>query len=295
VREVYDDEYRRRRADHEERVDALLQQHLERQRTRTSHPVDDFLFTYYSHRPAALRLWHPGVRAVVVGASAADFADRRGYVVDSARAAVDPQAVKARLESIRWIRGMLAGTASRLPTLGCFGLHEWAMVYRQDPDDVRHARYPLRLGSRGTDDVVEAHRITCTHFDAFRFFTGPARPLNTVQPTREAQPAHDQPGCLHANMDVYKWSYKLTPLVESELVIDCFELARDIRQVDMQASPYDLSALGVDPIPIETVAGKAEYVRRQREFTDLAAPLRARLVEACDAATRSDVQHVMAR
>jgi hypothetical protein len=284
VHEVDGDEYGRRRPAHEARVDDLLAGWRERTRARAAHPVEDFLFAYYSHRPAALRLWHPGVGSAVVGSGAADFAGRKGYRVETDRASVDLRMVDERTSSIRWIRGLLASTAGRPPALGCFGLHEWAMVYRQRPGDVRHGSYPMRLGAGGTDDVVESHRIACTHFDAFRFFTEPARALNIVQPTRDDQPSNDQPGCLHANMDLYKWAYKLTPLVPSELVADCFDLARDIRRVDMQASPYDLSALGVEPIPIETAAGKSTYVRLQRVFAERAAPLRDRLVEVCDVA-----------
>ena len=74
----------------------------------------------------------------------------------------------------------------------------------------RHA-VPLRLGQAGTDAVVEAHPIRCTHFDAFRFFTPPAVGRNRLQPTRETQPELEQPGCLHATMDLYKWAYKLEP------------------------------------------------------------------------------------
>jgi hypothetical protein len=284
VREIHDDEYRRRRSAHESRVEALVRPHLVRRRRQSAHPVDDFLFTYYSHRPRALRGWQPGVEACVVGRGASDFVGRRGYVVSGDRAAVDVAALTSRRDSIGWIRRLLTGTASRPPALGCFGLHEWAMVYRQTPQQLRHARYPLRLGSSGTDAVVESHRIACTHFDAFRFFTDPARSLNALQPSRESQPAVDQPGCLHANMDLYKWAYKLTPCVPAELVADCFELARDIRQVDMQASPYDLASLGVEPIAIETPAGKAEYVRRQREFAARSSTLRASLIDICDAA-----------
>ena len=66
------------------------------------------------------------------------------------------------------------------------------------------------------------------------------------------------------------------------LVLDCFELARDIRTLDMQASPYDFVPLGYDPIPIETPAGKATYAAAQRSFADRARPLRQRLVELCD-------------
>ena len=77
---------------------------------------------------------------------------------------------------------MLLATRDRAPHYGCFGMHEWAMVYRQPAEQVRHRAWPLRLGATGTDEVVEGHRIVCSHFDAFRFFTDAARPLNALQP-----------------------------------------------------------------------------------------------------------------
>lgn len=83
-------------------------------------------------------------------------------------------------------------------------------------------------------------------------------------------------------MDLYKWAYKLLPAVPSALVLACFELARDVRELDMRAAPYDLSALGYQPVRIETVEGKAEYVDAQREFSERAAPLRQRLIDECD-------------
>ena len=45
---------------------------------------------------------------------------------------------------------------------------------------------------------------------------------------RDEEP-FEQPGCLHANMDLYKWAFKLAPFAPAELVADCFALARDIR------------------------------------------------------------------
>lgn len=245
--------------------------------------MDDFLFTYYSYRPAALRRWHPGMGVTLLGAGVDAYAGSRGYVVEADRAWLDPVWCTTLAGRASRIRSVLVSTASRPAQLGCFGLHEWAMVYRQSPDQVRHPSYPLRLGARGTDEVVETHRIACTHFDAFRFFTEPARSLNVVQPTRQDRPQMEQPGCLHAAMDCYKWAYQLAPLTPSELVADCFELARDVRQVDMAAAPYDLSPLGVEPIPIETAAGKSAYRSAQRGFADHAAVLRQRLVEVCDA------------
>lgn len=64
-----------------------------------------------------------------------------------------------------------------------------------------------------------------------------------------------------------------------EALLDAFELASDIRLLDMQAAPYDLSAWGIAPVRIETADGKAEYVRRQREFADRGSALRGRMLE----------------
>ncbi|MEO7351946.1 MAG: 3-methyladenine DNA glycosylase, partial [Marmoricola sp.] len=118
----------------------------------------------------------------------------------------------SQLSLIESIHRLLVATAGRTPTLGCFGLHEWAMVHQTD--ETRHD-WPLRLGGSGTDQVVESHRITCSHFDAFRFFTDSARPLNTLKPGREDRASFEQPGCLHAGMDLYKHAFRLTPLVPS--------------------------------------------------------------------------------
>jgi len=61
-------------------------------------------------------------------------------------------------------------------------------------------------------------------------------------------------------------------------VAETFSLAREIREIDMRASPYDFTELGFPPIPIETPAGRGEYENIQRDFTRRAAPLRARLL-----------------
>ena len=124
--------------------------------------------------------------------------------------------------------------------------------------------------------------LRCSHFDAYRFFTEPATRRNAEQLTRDSQVATEQPGCVHAAMDCYKWAFKLGPLVESELVMDCLELAADARALDMRASPYDLRDYGFEPIAIETPAGRAEYVRAQQDVAERAAPLRASLADRCD-------------
>jgi hypothetical protein len=276
-------QWRERTAAHEARVDAATAAHLSRRRDHRTHPVEDFLFTYYSFKPAQLRRWHPGAGVRLEGAARAPHRDWRFYAVEGDQARVDTDAFQAaRGDTVRFVRDLLVRTAGRPARFGCFGLHEWAMVYRLDPSDVRHSGWPLRLGPEGTDTVVESHQVACSHFDAYRFFTADAMPRNALRPTRESQSELEQPGCLHAGMDLYKWAVKLGPLVPGELLLDAFELARDIRVLDMRASPYDLVEWGYSPVAIETPEGKAEYVARQRGFAERGNVLRARLVEVCE-------------
>ena len=321
---------------HAERADAFTAGWRERKPLGEKHAIEDFLFTYYPTRPAQLRRWHPGPGVVLARPAvhvptsetalrpddevADPYAARAGwrwYRETPAGLTLDADAFLAdRGDTVRYLHGLLSATASRPGRFGCFGLHEWAMVYRDRATgrDHRHP-LPLRLGHDGTNRVVESHPVQCSHFDAFRFFTPEATPLNRLQPTRETQPAleqpgclhatmdledglerqeppalsretqvlYEQPGCLHAAMDCYKWALKLGPLVPGDLLLDAFELAREIRYTDMQASPYDVSSYGLEAIAIETPAGKAEYVRRQRSYAARSNALRHRLIALCDA------------
>ncbi|MCD9152931.1 3-methyladenine DNA glycosylase [Aeromicrobium duanguangcaii] len=260
---------------HRKRAQVHTRPHLARRADGEKHPVADFLFEYYNLSPGQLERWHPGLGVGL--ADAPEYAARGAYVEVDGVASVDEARLGKRLPGLKWTHDLLSRTASRPARTGCFGLHEWAMVYR-DADDRRHPA-PLRLGAAGTDEVVESHKLTCTHVDAFRFFTDEARPLNIEELGREHQLEWEQPGCLHATMDLYRIAFRLLPFAEATIVLDTFELALAVREVDMMASPYDLSDLGYEPIAIETPEGKAEYVRRQRGFTEAAAPLRARLLE----------------
>jgi hypothetical protein len=58
-------------------------------------------------------------------------------------------------------------------------------------------------------------------------------------------------------------------------------LARQTRELDMRAAPYDLAELGYSPIAIETADGRADYVRQQREITELGQVLRGKLLGVC--------------
>jgi hypothetical protein len=277
-----EEEWRARAEAHRQRIQRWTEPHKARQQRGEKHPVLDFLFTYYSFRPSHLQRWQPGFGVTLAGDGAREFLDRRGFVATDDGVQLDPYAFnESRRRTADFVLGLLTATLSREPMLNCFGLHEWAMTYRAGRSNIRHANWPLRLGSAATDEVVESMPLRCTHHDAFRFFTEAARPRNALQPQRTDQARLEQPGCLHANMDVFKWSYKLDPFVPAELIADCFELAVRIRELDMRASPYDLRDLGYSPVPIETPQGRAEYVRQQRCFADEAAELRRRLIDTC--------------
>nr|WP_095522528.1 3-methyladenine DNA glycosylase [Pseudarthrobacter phenanthrenivorans] len=276
---------------HQLRVSRYADPYLARRSAGKKHPVEDFLFTYYTQKPGQLRRWHPGAGVVLLGTEAAARSGWKHYrrlddgelaslglAPGSTAVTFDRNAFLAdRNDAVAFAGIILRGTAARPAQFGCFGLHEWAMVYHQDRFDLRHEYLQLRLGSAGTDKVVEDNRIRCTHFDAFRFYTPDAAPLNEHTPSRDSQRHLEQPGCLHANMDLYKWAYKLLPALPSELVMDCFELSWRIRAMDMQASPYDLAEWGYPAIPIETPQGKAAYVEHQRSFAAEAAALRENL------------------
>jgi len=273
-------DWRERERAHAERAAELTADHLARRRRGETHPVWDFLFTYYPYKPSALAKWHPGAGIELEGAAPDDRAAWRWYAPgdEAGSLRVDAEAYESdKHRIVRLARIMLRRTSTRPGQFDCFGLHEWAMVYRQG--ERRHPQR-LRLGQRATDEVVETHDLRCTHFDAFRFFTSDAVPRNRQPLTIDDRAINEQPGCLHAGMDVYKWAMKLGPLVPGHLLLDAFELARDIRLLDMQAAPYDLSDFGVAPVPIETPAGKAEYVRRQRQFAERSDALRHAILSA---------------
>lgn len=274
-------EWTTREQRHVARADRFVLPHQERAARDEAHPVWDFLFTYYSLRPRQLRRWHPGYGMRLAGAAAGRFAARTGYAsAADGTVGVDVAYLRGRRETVAFVAELLRATAGRAPRLNCFGLHEWAMVYRTP--EVRHGQVPLRLGPSGTDAVVESMPLRCSHFDAYRFFTEAAAPRNATALTRAGQIASEQPGCVHAAMDLYKWAYKLGPLVDGELLLDCLDLAGAAREIDMRASPYDLTAFGFAPIAVETPAGRATYVRAQQDLAERAAPLRSALAARCD-------------
>ena len=272
-------EWRLRTAAHEARVRPWADARLERRRRGERHPVDDFLWEYYRLRPARLLQWHPGLGTVLAGDP--PVAGRAPYVRTTAGWTAVPDPSDASLPRIGRSLRILRATAGRSALTGCFGMHEWAMVLGAARSDLRHPRVPLRLSPREIREVVGDVGLRCTHFDAYRFFTGPARGLQRPL-TRADQQSDEQPGCLHAGMDLYRYSYEALPFVGSDLVADCLAHARTARELDMAASPYDLSEWGLGAIAMETPAGRREYALRQTRLATTARELRRRVIDALE-------------
>lgn len=270
--------WRDRQARHTERLAPFAADRTSRMSRQDRHPVRDFLFDYYSYRPAHLLRWSPGPDVVLENATAEDVV-WKGFVRTAGGLVLPSGAFPTgRAGFARWGLGYLEGIAARPPLFGCFGLHEWAMVYRTP--EVRHSRTPLRLAPAEIAAVVEGSDLCCTHYDAFRFFTPAAAPRNRHRLTREVTDQFDQRGCIHVTMDLYRYAYKICPWVSGELVADAFLLAWEARELDMRASPYDLRNRGYQPVPVESRAGREEYVSGQRALAEKAVPVRHRLIDA---------------
>lgn len=271
-----------------------------------SHPILNFLFDYYHFDRRALLRWTPGAGITLDGVS--KLRDQKMLWLGNGCAfSRDGHAVYDAAHASASVRRNLAGsaeilrnTALRPPRLNCFGLHEWAMLYQPAPaaapPSTAFQRLPLRLPQTELNAVVEAQPLACTHWDAVRFFTPEAAPLNEIKPApaRAAQRELEQPGCVHANMDLFRWCCKLFPFGSSELLADTLELALEARVLDMRASPYDLAAYAGDgggfdatPVAIEHESGREEYRRIQASIAHRAVPLRARLIEEIDGCLES--------
>ena len=255
--------------------------HKERRSRQERHPVFDFLFQYYMYSPGKLEAWHPEA-----GEALADSPEAReqfcppNYQASDGLIRRDPSALSdGDRKRHRSVVELLEDTQRRRANLACFGVHEWAMVY--GGHEVRHGEtVPLRLPQREVDAFVDTVPVVCSHFDALRFFAPKAKPLNRMKLQWETRHQTEQPGCLHANMDLYRWAYEAMPWIGSELLWQSFELATHLRVLDMQASPNDLAVFDLEPIRVETPEGRARYQERQLALAARAQVIRSKLIEA---------------
>jgi len=270
---------------HRALVSPMTDPFLERRRVAQKHPVYDFLFTYYPFSPTKLKQWVPSFEeALIIHANEElpSYFSEYWFETHNNILRLNPERLQDSILNLAtFIQELCNAMLERTPRFGCFGLHEWAMVYRLPPEKLRHAGYPLRLSSDALARFVESQNLCCTHYDAYRFFTPQAEPLNLFKPTLENRIQNEQAGCLHANMDLYKWATKLWPWIGSDLIAKTFLLAVEGRELDMRASPYDLEEQGYPPIRIETEEGRKQYQLLQQQYARKATGLRQELAAFC--------------
>ena len=199
--------------------------------------------------------------------------------------------------SFVWYRSILETTLGRDPVLHCYGLHEWAMQYRPEgapppPSGRYQAHLPLRVPRAVINETVERKGIRCTHVDALRFFAPGAGELNHHGPVldRRDQLRLEQPGCVHAHMDLLKIALRLKPYCDPDLLRDVLSTALKARTLDVGASPYDCSGyttggerVPIPVVPVETVTGRAAYKRLQSELMGEASAVRTDLLSNYEA------------
>ncbi|MDP9801604.1 hypothetical protein J2S49_001680 [Arcanobacterium wilhelmae] len=273
---------------HQEAANTRTGGRLERQSHHTPNAMEDFLYEYYPLRPGRFATWHPGIAddggvglARPRGGEALAWWEERSrnrwYEAGADVVMLSPTYFAERAHGLEFQASLQEKLLEREPRFGCFGWHEWAMVYKAD--HLRHP-LPLRLGQEQTDRVVEEANIRCSHFDAFQFFQPEAKPLNASQPSYETVIENEQPGCIHVTMDLLRVCLQFPQIFPSEWAIQAYDLALAARRIDQAASPYDSRSIGVEPIPVETVDGRAEYVQRQREAYKNGSALRKKIADA---------------
>ena len=272
---------------HRRRVQRFTAPWRERRSRGDVHPVYDFLFQYYHYPAGKLETWHPDPHEWLVdSAEARERFTAPVYVAADGMIARDTRTLSdAERSTLGQTLKLLRSTQNAPAHFGCYGMHEWAMVY--GGHDVRHAEIaPLRLPQARVDAFVESRPVACSHFDAFRFFAPAAKPMNRVPLVWGTRHDSEQPGCIHANMDLYRWAFTSMPWIGSDLLWECFALAVELRVLDMQAGPYDLQSIGFESVRIETSEGRDIYQRRQRELSARAGVLRERVIDAVSAIAR---------
>lgn len=302
--------WRSRASDHVQRIHGLFGgiSPVEAATSCRHNPIFNFIFTYYfGYKPSDLTRWSPGahielsiegdVSAVKQLLARADWAVKPNRSGKGSRIFLDMSVHRGKkLQSLKHAHNTLVATSRRLPVRTCFGFHEWAMLYDSSGEhSAISGRFqkdlPLRVTQSELNAVVEAPgALQCSHFDAFRFFSDGAKPKNLhTGLSRERQDLYEQPGCVHATMDLFKYALRLAPMLPSELLADALAIAIEARVLDMRASPYDLTAafttdndLGIDPSPVmvETQSGRKQYAELQFTLACKAAPIRRALIEA---------------
>ncbi|MFT7520935.1 MAG: hypothetical protein ACI9MC_003086 [Kiritimatiellia bacterium] len=272
-----------RRAAHRDRHEPFVREQVERRNRGRRDPTMDFLFEYYSYPPSRFLRWSPGFGVMLQGVGAERFLENPRWRRHALGVYLSLDRARQRSRALRWIHELLAATAARTPMFACFGMHEWALVHDRE---LMHPTFELRVSRDQIAEQLHRTGLRCTHYDAFRFFSDSGKALNEHALSAQHMLLLEQPGCVHTNMDLYRWAWKLAPWVASEIVGEAFELACEARRFDSAMSPYDLRSTGVQPLCIETDEGRKAYVAAQVRIWEAGVPVRQRLIDAYAAVLR---------
>jgi len=263
----------------------------------SDNPIYNFLHSYYKYSTADLKKYSPGISVALLGARPGvnlDILNEKYMAFNEEGGCYDVSTFhimasgKYGLARLTKDRDVLRATSAKAPFFGCFGMHEWAMLYSGNGTNIvgHQESTPLRVDQKTIDALVGGPgQIRCTHYDAFRFFQPSAKPMNMINTlSRENTPRHEQPGCIHANMDLFRYAYQLYPYISSAVLVDALRLALEARKVDMRASPYDVSAFeGCEvPICVETPQGRKLYIEEQERIASTAVPIRKAILRVYD-------------
>jgi hypothetical protein len=204
-----------------------------------NHPIYNFIFIYFFFNQKILFQYSPGMNVEIEMES--DIEQLASLNLVPELQPIDPhsshyfhisfQQKKITKKFLQRTLTLLKSVESKLPSFWCFGLHEWAMLYHSSqlpsstpkPSSSLFQSLPLRVTAQQIESLINPSssstqpsplpRLRCTHFDAIRFFTPSSLPLNAITPTPTRKTVHqfDQPGCVHVNMDLFKYGICLLP------------------------------------------------------------------------------------
>ena len=159
-------EWESRAEAHRARVAPQVTGVIERRARGEKHPVEDFLFHYYTLRPSHLLHWNAGVGHAVEGGE--ELLDQPFHAARTdGSVALDVEGFLAkRGRTVATAERLLRASAAATPRFGCFGMHEWAMVYRLDQGETP----PLFVvGPLGQSQLVN-YRVSGNHYIVDRLF-----------------------------------------------------------------------------------------------------------------------------
>ena len=239
--------------------------------------------------PAQLRRWHPG--AGVGARRSGRLAARRLALLRRRRGRRRRRRrglLAARGDTLRFVRELLVAHGRRgRHGFGCFGLHEWAMVYRLDPADVRHAGWPLRLGAAGTDAVVEAHQIALLALRRLPLLHPRRRAAQRAarRPVRASRRSSSRAACTPGWTST-SGRYKLGPAGPERAGRGLLRAGpRHPRRSTCGPRPTTCASSATSRCASRPPRARPQYAAAQRGFSARGQALRARLVDAIDRIT----------